>query len=202
MNYKQLIKERIDNFHTNYVFIVNDFYDISGYETIKSTLNRMCKSEYIKRIMNGVYYKPKYFETLDTFSTPSPSKVAEAIARKYNWNIIPAGETSLNILGLSTQVSSKWIYASDGRNIDIKYGNSIIKFKKITNRDISNKSYLSALIIQALKTLGKNKIKEKEIIYLKNKLTDKDKTLLLEECKTTTIWTYQIIRKICEGVSV
>nr|QWS78947.1 hypothetical protein [Mycoplasma anserisalpingitidis] len=197
MNYKKLIKDRIDSFHTNYVFIIRDFYDIAEYQTIKSTLNRLCKSEYIKRIMSGIYYKPKYFETLDTYNIPCPSKVAEAIARKFNWNIIPTGEASLNILGLSTQVSSEWIYASDGKNVDIKYGDILIKFKKIPNKDISNKYYLSALIIQALKTLGKENITEKQIEYLNKKFNQAEKQLILDECKTTDSWVYELIKLIC-----
>lgn len=47
----------------------------------------------------------------------------KAIARKYNWTIAPSGNTALNLLGLSTQVPSKWKYVSYG----FSFGNIVIE---------------------------------------------------------------------------
>ena len=40
--------------------------------------------------------------------------MAKAIARNYNWTIAPTGDAALNLLGISTQVPSKWEYVSSG----------------------------------------------------------------------------------------
>lgn len=64
--------------------------------------------------MRGVYYYPRYSELIQEYETPSPNKVTEAIARKFNWTIAPCGDTALNMLGLATQVPAKWSYISDG----------------------------------------------------------------------------------------
>ncbi len=183
---------------SNQVFIANDFFDIAGYETIRSTLNRLVGDKVIIRIMKGIYYKPKYIELIGEYEAPSVNEVANAIARKYNWTIAPSGNTALNLLGLSTQVPAKWTYISDGRYVSFSFGNATIEFKRRSNGDISKMSTLSAMVIQSIKAIGKDKITNDQINYLKKKLSDKEKSELLSDCKTTSAWVYGVIKKISE----
>ena len=171
MTYKDQIMDRIDNLSSKEVFIANDFFDIAGYETIRSTLNRLVEDEEISRIMNGIYYKPKFIELIGEYEAPSVNEVANAIARKYNWTIAPSGNTALNLLGLSTQVPAKWTYISDGRYVDFKFGNTTIEFKRRNNGDISKMSTLTAMVIQAIKAIGKDKITDEQIDYLREKFS-------------------------------
>ena len=71
MTYKEKILDRINTLKDGYVFIANDFFDIAGYETIRSTLNRLVESKEITRIMNGIYFKSRYIELIDEYTTPS-----------------------------------------------------------------------------------------------------------------------------------
>lgn len=199
MKYKQAILSRIRNFESNHVFIANDFFDIAGYETIRSTLNRLVEDKEIIRIMKGIYYKPKYIEMIREYEAPSVNEVANAIARKYNWTIAPSGNAALNLLGLSTQVPAKWTYISDGRYVDFSFGNVTIEFKRRSNGDISKMSTLTAMVIQSIQAIGKDKITSKQIDYLREKLSDKEKSELLADSKTTSVWVYGIIKKICEA---
>ena len=198
MNYKQEILSRIRNFESNQVFIANDFFDIAGYETVRSTLNRLVEDKEIIRIMKGIYYKPKYIALIGEYEVPSVNGVANAIARKYNWTIAPSGNTALNLLGLSTQVPAKWTYISDGRYASFSFGNVTIEFKRRNNGDISKMSTLTAMVIQSIKAIGKDKIIPEQIDYLRGKLSDKEKSELLADGKTTSAWVYGIIKKICE----
>lgn len=198
MTYKEQILEKINNLNSNQVFIANDFFDIAGYETIRSTLNRLVEDKEIIRIMKGIYYKPKYIELIGEYEAPSVNEVAKAIARKYNWTIAPSGNTALNLLGLSTQVPAKWTYISDGRYVDFSFGNTTIEFKRRNNGDISKMSTLTAMVIQGIKEIGKNKVTDDQINYLRKKLSDKEKEDLLESGKTTSVWVYQVIKRICE----
>lgn len=198
MNYKQEILSRIRNFESNQVFIANDFFDIAGYETVRSTLNRLVEDKEIIRIMKGIYYKPKYIALIGEYEVPSVNEVANAIARKYNWTIAPSGNTALNLLGLSTQVPAKWTYISDGRYASFSFGNVTIEFKRRNNGDISKMSTLTAMVIQSIKAIGKDKIIPEQIDYLRGKLSDKEKSELLADGKTTSAWVYGIIKKICE----
>ncbi|CYU65738.1 hypothetical protein HO901_10365 [Streptococcus suis] len=198
-NIKAKIKNKIDNLSDGAVFISNDFLEIADYETVRKTLNRFVNDGTIQRVVNGVYYKPRYIELIGEYESPSINEVAIAIARKYNWTIAPSGNTALNLLGLSTQVPAQWTYISDGRYVDFLIGNTKLVFKRTTNSTISNMSQLTALVIQAIKAIGKDNISEEQILYLKKRLTKSDKEKLLEEGKTTSAWIYKILKKIGES---
>ena len=197
MEYKQEILNRIDKFESNKAFIASDFFDIAGYDTVRSTLNRLAKDKEIIRIMKGIYYKPEYIELIGEYEAPSVNEVANAIARKYNWTIAPSGNTALNLLGLSTQVPAKWTYISDGRYASFSFGNATIEFKRRNNGDISKMSTLTAMVIQSIQAIGKDKITSKHIDYLREKLSEKEKSELLADSKTTSVWVYGVIKKIC-----
>lgn len=188
INFTKKIKEKIDNFNNDKVFIFIDFLDIADYEIVRKTLNRLTNSEKIKKILKGIYYyNPKYNELIEEYEAPSVHEVTKAITRKYNWTIAPSGNTTLNLLGLSTQVPSK---------ADFSFGNTVIEFKHRNNKEISNISIETAIVIQSLKTIGKDKVTEDHIEILKNGLKEEQKERLIEERKVASAWIYKIIRKI------
>ena len=195
----QKIKERINELGDGAVFIANDFLEVAEYETARKALNRLADEGTVTKILRGVYYAPRYSELLMENEAPSPHQVALAIARKFNWNIAPSGVTALNMLGLSTQVSAKWSYISDGTYKSFEFGNITIEFKRRTNRDITGMSYKTALVIQGIKALGKKNVDDVAIDKIRASLTRSERHALLQEAKPTTAWIYQVIRKICGG---
>ena len=188
----------IDALGNDAVFIANDFLEIAEYETVRRALNRLADDGRIQKIMRGIYYRPRFSELLQEYEAPSPHQVALAIARKFNWNIAPSGATALNMLGLSTQVSARWSYISDGAYNEFQFGNITIEFRHRNNREITGMSYKTALIIQGIKALGKGGADDAAIEKIRSTLTKNEKQRLLMEAKPTTVWVYQIIRKICE----
>jgi|GEM_PF-3063947 hypothetical protein len=68
INFTKKIKERIDNFNNEKVFISIDFLDIADYETVRKTLNRLTNSEKIQKIVKGIYYNPKYNELIESMN--------------------------------------------------------------------------------------------------------------------------------------
>lgn len=94
--------------------------------------------------MRGVYYCPLYSKLIDEFESPSPNKVAEILTRKFSWTIEPCGDTAFNQLGLSTQVSAKWSYISDGSHHEFQIRTIVIEFKHRSNREISGISRQTA----------------------------------------------------------
>ena len=161
-------------------------------------LIRLASEGLIKKILFGVYYKPEFRELLGEAVAPSPNKVAHALARNFGWTIVPCGDTALNLLGLSTQVPSQWVYVSDGAYKEYTFDNTTIKFKRTTNKEISKVSYKTALTIQALKALGKENITEQVILRLKKILTDEEKEKMLAESKSATSWVLELIKVICK----
>ncbi len=196
-SYSDLIYEKILRLGSEDVFIATDFLEVADYETVRKTLNRLDSYGKIKKVLRGVYYNPQYSELLAEYETPSPHHVAVALARKFNWTIAPAGNTALNQLGLSTQVTAHWLYISDGPYKKFNLGNVDLEFKHRSNKEISGMSYKTAMVIQAIKALGKKNIDDSVKLKLKNLLTPSEKKALLKEAQQTTAWVYVIIKNIC-----
>lgn len=197
-DYLNQIRGNIEKAENGSVFVSTDFTDITDKKTVNMGLIRLADEGLIKKILFGVYYKPEYNELLGETVAPSPNKVAHALARNFGWTIVPCGDTALNLLGLSTQVPSQWVYVSDGAYKEYTFNNTTIKFKRTTNKEISKVSYKTALTIQALKALGKENITEQVISRLKKILTDEEKEKMLAESKSATSWVLELIKIICK----
>lgn len=191
------IKNRIANAEYGTVFVSVDFAEIADKSRTGVILSRLEAEGLIRRILRGVYYKPEYSEFLQEYIAPQPDAVAHAIARNYGWTIVPCGDTALNLLGLSTQIPVAWVYVSDGKYEDYSYDNTTIKFKRTTNKEISKLSYKTALVVQALKALGKDNIDEGVVKKLQGTLTESEKKAMLFEAKAATSWIYEFIKQIC-----
>ena len=200
--YMQEIRERILSAEEGSVFSTSDFADIADTNTVRSALYRLIQDGILRRILNGVYEKPKYSKLLDEYVAADPEAVANAMARSYHWTIAPCGNTALNLLGLSTQVTAVWSYISDGPYKTYEWNSTKLEFKHRTNKEITGLSYMTSLVIQALKTLGRSNITPEVIQMLSEKLTDKDKQACLKEATESTDWVYDTIRQICGGEKV
>lgn len=200
--YMQEIRERILSAEEGSVFSTSDFADIADTNTVRSALYRLIQDGILRRILNGVYEKPKYSKLLDEYVAADPEAVANALARSYHWTIAPCGNTALNLLGLSTQVTAVWSYISDGPYKTYEWNSTKLEFKHRTNKEITGLSYMTNLVIQALKTLGRSNITPEVIQMLSEKLTDKDKQACLKEATESTDWVYDTIRQICGGEKV
>lgn len=198
-DYNKDIKKRILTSESGSVFVATDFADITDKKTASVILTRIESEGIIRRVLRGVYDKPEYNEFLKEYIAPIPDNVAHALARSFGWTIVPCGDTALNLLGLSTQVPATWVYGSDGTYKEYAFDNTVIQFKRTTNKEVSKLSYKTALTIQALKALGKDKIDESVINNLRKLLTAEEKTIMLHEAKTATSWIYEYIRQICRG---
>lgn len=190
------IKEHICKSDYGTVFVTVDFVDFADKTRIGVIFHRLESEKIIKRILRGVYYRPKYSSSFQEIITPRPDDVAQAIARNNGWTIVPYGDTALNILGLSTRIPNTWMYVSDGKYEDYIYNNTIIKFKHTTNKEVSKLSYKTALVVQALKALGKENVKEPTIKKIQNILTNSEKQAMIAEARITTSWVYECIKQI------
>ncbi len=193
------IEVRICNSPRGTIFLTSDFTDLASSDAANKALLRLEEAGLIRRILFGVYEYPEYNAFLGEYIEPAPDKVAHALARKFGWSIVPCGDTALNMLGLSTQVPAVWLYVSDGTYKEYSYGHTTIKFKRTTNKEISKISYKTALVIQAIKALGKEAITTEIISKIKASTTNEEKSLMFTEAKYATSWIYDIIKEICGG---
>ena len=192
-----IIRDRIRQSEYGMVYVAVDFVDVSDKTNINAYLARLAEEGLIRRVMRGVYYKAEYNEMLGEYVTPAVDNVAQALARNFGWTIVPCGDVALNILGLSTQVPATYVYVSDGTYKEYTFDNITIQFKRTTNREVSKLSYKTALVIQALKALGKDRIDDSIITRLQSILVAEEKAIMLLEAKTATAWIYDYIKQIC-----
>lgn len=201
-DYLNQIEERITSASAGEVFIPSDFFDIADTAVVRKALSRLAESKKIRRVIRGVYDCPRFSSLLQEYEAPNTEQVAKAIARNFGWHIAPCGDTALNLLGLSTQVPAVWQYVSDGPYRDYTIGNLQLKFKHTGNKDLAGQSYMTALITQALKALGKDGIDDKTIQKLRKTIaSDKNIPDLLVEAQHGTVWIFEVMKMITKKES-
>lgn len=200
--YQAQIKERIMDYPYGTAFSVSDFTDIADANAVSQALFRMEKEDEIRRVTNGIYDKPAYSELVQEYGVPNISKVAEAMARRFNWNIAPSGDTALNILHVSTQVPNVWEYVSDGPYRDYMIGKIPLRFKHVMPREINGYSPITTMVIQGIRAIGKGNMTKEQMNRFSTALNDSDKETLLNEARTATGWIYKEIKNICGGKTV
>ena len=163
-------------------------------------LSRLHENGTIEKVKRGVYMKPRYSMLLNRSVPPREDAVAKAIARNYGWTIVPCGDTALNMLGLSTQIPAVWLYVSDGPYKTYETDGIRFQFKHTDRKnELIGVSKTTALIIQALRALGKEQIDSQTISALSKKLNAAEKQQVLKESRYITAWIYEAIKEICGG---
>lgn len=168
-------------------------------ETIRRNLNRLVQAGILRRILKGVFEKPKFSKLLGEYVAADPDAAAKALARCYHWTIAPCGGTTLNMLGLSAQVTAVWFYISDGPYKTYKWDKTKIEFKHRANKEVTGLSPMTLLGLQALKIMGKENMDEKTIRVLSRRLNGDEKAALLAEGAEATDWIYTVIKELCKG---
>lgn len=191
-----LIRKKINSMPFGSVFVISDFTNAADYINVKKCLQRLEKEGLVRRIIRGVYDKPYFSKVLNEYSAPNVELVAKAIARNFNWVIAPDGLTSLNLLGLSTQVANSYVFYSSGQYKTYEIGTITIYFKHKSSKELLNLSYKSSLVVNAIKEL-RHSLPEQTIIMIRNRLSDSERNKLLIEASGVTKWIYEIIKKIC-----
>ena len=176
--------------------VASDFSDIANVRTIRELLNIRIRNGTMRRIMPGIYVIPKKNKLLNVEVPVTPEAMAHAIARNHNWTIAPSEQTALNMLGLSTQVPATWKYISDGPYTSYELDGTVIQFMHTTNKNISSMSPTSSLIVQALKALGKEELKDEVLEKIATRLTIADAEKLIDDTSRTTAWIRDAIREI------
>src|SRR5271169_4379545 len=157
------IVARIERLGAGKAFSAKDFMDIASRGTVDMALTSLTRSGTIRRVRRGLYDMPKINPALGGKLSPDIDEAARAIARRQRWKIIPDGAWAANLLGLSTQVPSKIIYLTDGPNNEVPIGRRIIHFKHARPKAMAGLEGKFALVVQALRYLGKESVGPREI---------------------------------------
>ena len=169
------ITKRIENMHEGHILFISDFSDLNGNEKVVSrALSAEEKKGNIVRLAKGMYLRPK--STRFGIVYPSVDEMVKAIAHRDKSKVQPCGMTALNMLGLSTQVPTKYTYLTSGSSRKLKLGDRLIELKRSVPKNFVFKTTLGALLMQALKSLGEKNISKQEIVQI-SKLIDNEKRM-------------------------
>lgn len=177
------------------LFFGDDFSAKSNSETVRKALQRLVKNGELVRIATGIYTRPEIDPVIGPVA-PAIETIAKAIARRDKARIIPTGAYALNRLGLSTQVPMNLVFLTDGAARKVKVGKRTIIFKKATPKNVATIGAISSLVIQALKTIGKDKATPNEIEKIQSLLKKEKTTHLLHDIRLAPEWIRQIMQKV------
>ena len=192
------IVARIERLGEGKAFSAKDFLDIASRTTIDVTLASLALSGNIRRIRRGLYDMPKVNAALGGKLSPDIDEAARAIARRQRWKIVPEGPWAANLLGLSTQVPSKIIYLTDGPNNEVPIGRRSIHFKHARPKAMAGPEGKIALVVQALRHLGKDGVGPREIDMLRAGLSPAEKRRLVKDTRFGVDWIYEVASRIAE----
>ncbi len=193
----QKIIERISDNDRGWAFSKRDLLDLGADAAVRKALSRLESDGTIRRVCRGIYEYPRYSEFLEQKLSPDIDQVARALARKFRWRIQPSEATALNFLGLSTQIPGRVQYLSDGPTRSYKIGKITLEFRHRTLKESGLKNSESALIVQALKGLGKERATDREIQKIRQWLPTEKRATVLRDTRLVTGWVYEIIREVC-----
>jgi len=174
------------------LFFTESFVTLGNADTLRKALERLVKSGEIQRVAAGIYVRPE-IDPVIGIVTPGIDDIAKAIAKRDKARIVPTGMYALNKLGLSTQVPLNIVYLTDGTARKIKIDKRTITFKKTTPKNLAAVGEISRLVIQALRTIGKDKITEEEKKRIQQLLEKEKKTKLEQDIRLAPTWIREII---------
>jgi len=195
---KQQIIRRIRRWGPGAVFTPKDFLDLASRGNIDVTLGAFLKEGVIRRVARGVYDLPRFNSALGGQLGPDIDQAAQAIARRFRWQVIPGGALAANMLGLSTQVPAKTVYLSDGPTRTIRIGRQTLYFKHARPKQTRIENRASAVVIQALRYMGQPAIGPEVIAQLRQRLSTREKKQLLRDARYSSDWMFTVAQQIAE----
>ena len=194
-----MVISRIYGNGRGWAFSPKDFGGLGARSAIDVALYRLHKKGTIRRVTRGIYDYPRRSKKLGHELSPDIDQVARALARKFGWRIQATGPAALNLLGLSTQVMGRFTYQSDGPDRSYTIGNQTIAFRHTALKESGFKLRESSLVVQALKSLGQERIDEETILKLRDFLGADLSVKVMKDTQTARGWVHDMILKICRG---
>lgn len=198
----QTIKDRIKNIKAGELFTISDFEDVDNDNLVTRTLSRMQNEGTIVRVATGIYMNSK--NTQFGILYPTLDQIAQKIAERDRAQIMPTGDTALNILGFSTQVPMNAVYITNGAKRKVKVGERNIIFKNVIQKNFQFKGKLLPLIIIALKELGEsrvtNEIKNKITNLISESKTD-ERATMMHDLYLSPVWIKELLLPIIKKIT-
>lgn len=162
-------------------------------DAVRKALERLVKAGKIDRVATGIYVRPVIDGTIGKVR-PGIEEIATAIAKRDEARIVPTGAYALYKLGLTTQVPLNVVYYTDTSARKIKIGQQTISFKRASSKNLAFIGNLSKLAIQAMRTIGKDHLNDKELQHIKDILKKENPRHLQHDLKLAPAWIKQLLK--------
>lgn len=169
------------------LFFADSFASLDAAKSVNKALERLVNAGELQRVATGIYVRPEKDPVLG-FVTPGIEAIAEAIARRDNARTVPTGSYALYKLGLTTQVPLNVVYYTDASPRTVKIGKQRITFKKASAKNLAASGEISRLAIQALRTIGKDAVREDQVLKIKELLKNEKPYHLQHDLKLAPQW--------------
>ena len=190
---EELILRKIRKAKRGSLFFPEHFSDFGSAKTVGKALVRLMESGQLHRVATGIYVRPEKDRVLGIV-LPGIEEIAEAIRKRDKARIVPTGSYALYKLGLTTQVPMNVVYYTDSTARKIKVGKQTITFKRASARNLSAIGDTSKLIIQAMKTIGKDKVTEEELGKIRELLKQEKPFHLQHDMKIAPEWIRKLLK--------
>jgi hypothetical protein len=129
LDLKTLILDRMRARKPFPVWTPVDFLDLGPRASVDKALQRLARSNDIRRIDRGLYDAPSVNRLTGKATTPDYEAIIDAVARRDQIRILVDGLTAANQLGLTDAVPAHVVVHTDARIRPIKLGKLTITFK-------------------------------------------------------------------------
>lgn len=134
-------------------------------DNIRQILNRLVKSNEIKKVARGVFVKPKSLRIGEKMPLAS-----EAVAQTTGETIMVHGAEAARQLQLATQVPTGLVFYTDGNSRTLQIANRTVRLKHINPSRMIAPGTVPGLVINALIYLGKENVSSSTIDLIKKRI--------------------------------
>lgn len=181
-----------------FAFCASDIPNYGSRTMVDKTLCVMSKEGKIRRVMRGVYDLPRWSDILKKQAAPDVESVAQALARKFGWQLYPCDEGAMNGLGLSTQIPARLIYLSTGPSKAYKVGRLTIEFKHRCSRENEVNGKNARMVVRALKGLGKAYATPEIVTNIAKRFSDQEWAQICESTQRVSSWIKDLVNREME----
>ncbi|MBQ9357814.1 MAG: hypothetical protein IJT98_11075, partial [Prevotella sp.] len=163
------VERKFKNTKNKSLLFASDFSDYNQ-DYIGDLLSIYTRLGKLVRLANGVYLKT----TITKFGPvyPSPTEIAEAIARRDHAQVLMSGLAAENYFGLSTQIPMKIVFLTSGSARKLTVGNTTIEFKRGVPKNFAFKDKTMATLCLAMKSIGNGHVTDEQKTVLRHFLSD------------------------------
>ena len=197
------VLERVLNAPGN-AWTPGDFVDIGSRDAVDKALQRMVKTDQLRRIERGLYDKPSFNKLTGKPTVPDYRAVIDAVVRRDKVRCLIDGMTAANELGLTNAVPAKIEILVDARLKPITLGNQKIVFKNAAPSRLYWAGRPGMYLVQALHWLhdviASDVERSKIDKTVRKLLSDRQNgTILADDLRTglsaMPIWMQDLLRK-------